>query len=324
MDIVFVVDPVETLLPAHDTSVALMEAAQRRGHRVLVTTASGLAYVEGHARAPCRPAQLQSVSLVGGQWVAEPDWFSLGAVIDYRLSDAGVVFMRTDPPVDDDYIRATYLLDLIDPTSTLIVNSPAGLRNANEKLFGLAVAELMPATVVTAHRPTIVDAVSRWGRGVLKPTDCMAGRGILLLDPADPNLPSILDSATDRGRRQVVVQAWVAGVEGSGDRRVIVLDGQPLGAVRRMAAGRDFRCNMAAGAAPLADTVTARDREICDRLAPLLTAHGLSFVGLDVIADVLTEINVTSPTGVREIDALTGSALADDIIAWTETALRSN
>jgi glutathione synthase len=297
-----------------------MEAAQHRGHRVLVTTAPQLTYSEGRVRATCRPALLRPAVLDEGRWITDPAWVTLGDAVDYRLDGADLVLMRIDPPVDADYVRATYLLDLVDPRSTLVVNSPAGLRTANEKLFGLAVADLMPPTLVTADVAAIRRTLAGWGRAVLKPTDCMAGRGILRLDPDDLNLPSILESATERGRRHVVVQQWIPGVERSGDRRVIVLDSVPIGALRRMAGPADFRCNMAAGASVQVDTVTSRDREICARLAPLLRRHGLHLVGLDVIADYLTEVNVTSPTGIREIDALSGTTLAHDVMAWAEAA----
>jgi glutathione synthase len=147
---------------------------------------------------------------------------------------------------------------------------------------------------------------------------CSASSGILLLDPADPNLASILDSATERGQSQVVVQQWLPA-SAEGDRRVIVLDGQPIGVVRRIACAGEFRCNMATGARVVGDAVTDRDRAICARLAPLLREQGLVLAGLDVIGDRLTEINVTSPTGLREIEALTGRCLAADIVAWVES-----
>ena len=317
MDFVFVIDEIASLQPGHDSSVALMEAAQRRGHRILVTTAAGLGFADGHATASCRPVSLRPAVLHDGHWIADPQWFSLGPRERYRLDDAAVVFMRTDPPVDAQYLRATYLLDLVDADRTLIVNSPAGVRNANEKLFALRVPEIGPPTLVTADRRQIRDTIGTWGRAVLKPTDGMAGRGILVLDPADPNLASILESATERGQSQVVVQQWLPA-SAEGDRRVIVLDGQPIGVVRRVACAGEFRCNMAVGARVVADVVTDRDRAICARLAPLLREYGLLFAGLDVIGDCLTEVNVTSPTGLREIDALSGSHLAAEIVAWAE------
>nr|WP_240320146.1 hypothetical protein [Rhodococcus jostii] len=164
------------------------------------------------------------------------------------------------------------------------------------------------------------EAVRSWGTAVLKPTDGMAGRGIMLLRPHDPNLHSILDTATVRGDQHVVVQQFIPEAETAGDRRVIVLDGKPIGSVRRIVdtggAGDEFRCNMATGARIVRDTVTARDREICNALGPELVRRGLVFVGIDIIGDRLTEVNVTSPTGIREIDALSGTHLAADTIEW--------
>lgn len=322
MDVVFVIDAIDTLLPAHDSSVALMEVCQQRGHRVLITTAAELEYTGGRACALCRVVTLRPAMLHDGAWIVDPEWYAATPAQRYRLDDAAAIFMRTDPPVDAQYLRATYLLDLVDTERTLLINSPSGLRHANEKLFALRLPEVGPPTLVTADRGHIRDTVGVWGRAVVKPTDGMAGRGILILDPGDPNLASILDTATERGARQVVVQQWLdASVEG--DRRVIALDGKPIGAVRRVARAGDFRCNLATNARAVADAVTDLDRAICARLAPLLREYGLPFVGLDLIGDRLTEVNVTSPTGLREIDALSGSHLAADILAWVEDHCRT-
>lgn len=320
MDFVFVVDPLTGLQPGHDSSVALMEAAQHRGHRVLTTTAGELSWVEGRAMASCRAVQLRPAVLHEGHWLTDTDWFTVADEEEYELNRAAAVFMRTDPPVDADYWRATYLLGQIDPASTLLVNDPDGLRHANEKLFALEFPELTPPTIVTASRDLIRRQVAVWGRAVLKPTDVMGGRGIFVLDARDPNLNSIVDTGTAQGCSQVVVQQWIPQVDQTGDRRVIVLDGEPIGALLRMADGGDFRCNMATGGAVHASRVTSRDREICAALAPALRRHGLRFVGLDVIGDLITEINVTSPTGIREIDALSGTNLGDQIVTWAEKA----
>ena len=292
---VFVIDDIATLLPGHDTSVALMEAAQLAGHHVLITSAAELAFADGAAVARCRSLTLRPAVLHDGRWITDRDWYTVGEPTRHRLGDADAVFMRTDPPVDANYLRATYLLDLVDPATTLLINSPSGLRNANEKLFGLQAAELGPPTLVSADRAEIRSVVAAWGRAVLKPTDWMAGRGIVVLTPQDPNLASLLDTATDRGRSQVVIQQWIPACT-EGDRRVIVLDGEPVGVIRRVARGDDFRCNMAAGAAALPDRVTDGDRALCTRLAPLLSRHGLVFVGVDVI----------------------GTHVADDVISWVQ------
>lgn len=314
LDLLFVIDPVETLNAAHDTSVAMMESAQDRGHRIHVTTMRELGVSAGRAVGVCREVRLTPAELVDGRWRVASDWCAAGPPRRWILGDMDAVFVRTDPPVDAGYLRATFVLDLAD---TLIVNAPAGLRNANEKLYSLQFPDLCPDTIVSAEVAEIVGIARDWGTAVLKPTEGMAGRGIVLLRRDDPNLHSIVETATVRGRDQVVVQEYLTAAA-EGDRRVIVLDGVPLGVVRRVAGAGEFRCNMAAGAAPVEDTVTARDKEICARLAPRLAADGLAFVGIDVIGGRLTEINVTSPTGVREIDAFAGTRLCDTVIAWVE------
>lgn len=317
LDLVFVVDPIETLNAGHDTSVAIMESAQARGHRVHVTTMRELGVANGRAVASCRPIHIQPAVLRDGHWTCRRDWYDAGAPERWVLDEADAVFIRTDPPVDDAYLRGTYVLDFVDQTRCLMVNSPAGLRHANEKLFTLRFADLGPDTVVTADLDEIVDVTTAWGAAVVKPTNGMAGRGIMLLRPDDPNLHSILEAATHRGRDQVIVQRYIPRST-EGDRRVIVVDGEPVGVVRRVAARGEFRCNMAAGASVVADTVSPRDKEICHRLADTFAEYGLVFVGIDVIGDLLTEINVTSPTGLREIDAFSGSRLADSLICHVE------
>ncbi|MBF6535970.1 glutathione synthase [Nocardia farcinica] len=319
LEVLLIIDPIDTLHAAHDTSVAIMEAAQRMGHRVSVTTVPELSIDGAVAVARCHPTDVHPAVLDQGRWVAVDDWYEQDTPSVRPLAEFDAVFMRTDPPVDDAYLRATFILDFVDPRSTLVLNSPAGLRHANEKLFALRVPEIGPPTFLSADKNAIIERVRRWGKAVLKPTNAMAGRGILVLEPDDVNLHSIIDGATERGRHQVVVQRWIDDVI-DGDRRVIVIDGEPKGAVRRVALGDDFRCNMAAGAATVRDVVTDADRALCERLAPLLRAHGLIFVGLDVIGGRVTEVNVTSPTGVREIDALSGTDLAGDLMTWVELA----
>lgn len=322
LTIVVIADPVPSLLPAHDTSVALMEAAQRRGHRILVTTAAALSVRDSRAHARCQPLDITPAQLVDGRWRAPADWWRAGSPEDIMLDRADAVLMRTDPPVDDIYLRATYLLDYVNPRRTLLVNAPAGLREANEKLFTLRFGELIPDTLISADLRELAATVSEWGQAVLKPTDAMGGRGILLLRPGDLNLRSALEISTDRGRRQVILQRWVPAAA-DGDRRVIVLDGEPVGVIRRVAVAGEFRCNMAAGAAVVADSVSPRDKEICDALRPELTRLGIVLAGIDVIGDRLTEINVTSPTGVREIDASCGTSLAQLIIEHLEQRCRA-
>lgn len=320
MDVLFVLDPLGSLIAPHDTTVAIMEAAQRRGHAVWVATMADLDVDGGMAHASAERIAIEPAALEAGRWRASPDWWHVVESARRVVGSFAAVFIRTDPPFDDDYLRGTYLLDLVDHERTLMINSPSGIREANEKLFALRFPELGPETLVSRDADQIIARVDAWGKAVLKPTNSMGGRGILVLRPDDENLRSILETATARGRQHVVIQRWIDAVTTEGDRRVILLGGRPVGAVRRVAT-TDFRCNMAAGAQPLGDNVTDRDRAIAARLSPALEQYGLYFVGIDVIDGQLTEVNVTSPTGVREIDALTGSDLASDIVRWTESAV---
>ncbi|MYW71945.1 glutathione synthase [Pseudonocardia sp. SID8383] len=321
LDLLFIIDPVETLTAGHDTSVAMMESAQARGHRILTTTMRDLRISGGRAVAECIPLSLRPAELKDGRWYARDDWYTAGPVERWDLREMDAVFVRTDPPVDAAYMRGTYILDYVDESRTLVVNRPDGLRNANEKFFPLRWPDLCPDTVFTSSVGEVLELARSWGTAVIKPTDGMAGRGVMLLRDGDPNLRSIVEAVSCRGRDQVVVQRYIDRCD-EGDRRVIVLDGAPIGVVRRIASGAEFRCNMAAGASVVADTITPRDKEICDRIAPTLAEYGLYFVGIDVIGDQLTEINVTSPTGVREIDAFAGTRLSENVLCWVENRVR--
>jgi glutathione synthase len=317
--IVIVADPLEGLRPEHDSTVALMEEAQRRGHQLWVTTAARLGVRGGAAVACCTPVEVTRVEPVPEGSVARPDWWRVtGEPRAFPLADADAVFMRVDPPFDEAYLRATYLLDRVDPSRTLVVNAPAGLREANEKLFALRFPEFIPETVVSADPAELAEVTREWGRAVLKPTDAMAGRGVLLLRPDDANLRSLLETATDHGRRHVIAQAWVA--PGGEDHRVVVVDGEPVGVVRRVAAAGEFRCNLATGARAEAAPVTPEIRKICDALAPHLRSLGILLAGLDLIGDRLIEVNVTSPTGFREIEALSGARPAAAVLDLVERA----
>ncbi|RYE41468.1 MAG: glutathione synthase [Hyphomicrobiales bacterium] len=318
MNLLFIVDPLGSLRPDHDTSIALMEVAQQRGHRVHTTTMADLTVRSGRVQAPCTSLTVHPATLEDGRWNAPQTWYATTDIADRQLDEMDAVLIRTDPPVDSTYLRATYLLDQVDPERTVMVNAPSGLREVNEKLFTLRYPTLIPDTIVSGDRGALLQAVEEWGTAVLKPTDVMAGRGVLLMRAGDLNLGSLIESATaDFGARQVILQRYVhESVEG--DRRVIVVDGAPVGAIRRVAARGEFRCNMAAGATVHRDSVSAIDHSICAQLAPELAAHGIVLAGIDVIGDRLIEVNVTSPTGVREIEATSGPGVAVTIIDTIE------
>jgi glutathione synthase len=316
----FILDPIDRLDPGHDSTVALMEAAQARGHSVYVTQAESLGIQAGRAFATVRPVRFTPVTLnnTGDRWIAVNDWFEYtdaASVVDLETMDA--VFMRTDPPVTKLYLYATYILDYVDPSKTLVVNRPSGLRQANEKIYGLQFGTLMPNTIVSAENDVIRQFVAQQGRAVLKPIGGMAGEGILFMEDGDKNFNSIVEISTHRSSLPVMVQQFLPAAK-DGDKRIILLNGEPIGAVNRIPTGNEFRGNMAVGGRVAKAEITDHERGMCRTIAPILQRDGLYFVGLDVIGGYITEINVTSPTGVREIDRLDSINVGDQTIAWVE------
>ncbi len=322
MKFVFIIDPIERLDPGHDSSVALMEAAQQLGHEVWITQAEELGVVQGKATALLQAVHLTPVQLLENRWVAVPDWFTLGDRTQRYLEEMDAVFMRTDPPVTVPYLYATYILDYIDPTKTLVINTPRGIRAANEKMYALQFRDAIPETIVTQNKQVIRDFVEQKGAAVLKPLGGKAGEGILFLQPGDRNLNSLIEVSTQQGKVPIMVQTYLPEAQ-EGDKRIILLHGEPIGAVNRIPTGQEFRGNMAVGGRVAPVEITPREQEICAQLAPTLQRDGLLFVGIDVIGGYLTEVNVTSPTGIREIDRLNGVSLGKQVIDWIHQA-RSN
>jgi glutathione synthase len=227
------------------------------------------------------------------------------------------VFMRTDPPVTVPYLYATYILDYVDPANTRVINAPSGLRAANEKMYALQFANAIPETIVSQSKAVIRETVERWGAAVLKPLGGKAGEGILFLQAGDRNFNSMVEISTQQGKEPVMVQTYLPAAQ-EGDKRIILLNGDPIGAVNRIPTGSEFRGNMAVGGRVAKVDITDRELDICRQLAPTLRRDGLYFVGIDVIGGYLTEVNVTSPTGIREIDRLNDAHLGDQVIAWVE------
>jgi glutathione synthase len=310
----FIIDPIHQLDPCHDTSVALMEAAQVLGHEVWITQVNLLNVIHSQAWALLQSIEITPVELVQGLWVVANSWYNLGQTIFAPLESMDAVFMRTDPPVNDSYLYATYILDYIDPSKTLVVNSPSGIRAANEKMYALQFKEAIPETIVSADKDVIRDFVEKKGTTVIKPLGNKAGEGILIVQASDRNFNSIVEISTMRGRLPVMVQSYLPEAK-NGDKRIILINGQPMGALNRLASGNDFRNNMAAGGTVAKTEITAREEEICQLLAPKLRQHGLIFVGIDIIGGYLTEVNVTSPTGIREIDRLNGTHLSREVLS---------
>ncbi|HYS08328.1 MAG TPA: glutathione synthase [Myxococcales bacterium] len=303
MRIGFLMDPLESVRVDHDSTFALMLECQRRGLEVRELRQEWLYVADGRAHARMRTVEVQRKP---GEHVR------VAGDYDAPLAELDVLFLRKDPPVDVEFVRATQLVEL--GPGPFFINHPRGLRSANEKLFALRFPDLVPPTLVSreiVRLRAFIDA--QGGDGVVKPIDGCGGQGVLRVRRGDPNLSSLLEIATDGGRRPVVAQAYLPAVQ-EGDKRIILLAGEPLGAVLRVPRQGELRANFASGGSAAPAPLTARDREICRRLAPDLEFLGLWLVGIDVIGDKLTEVNVTSPTGLVEIDALSGQSLEARVI----------
>jgi glutathione synthase len=261
--------------------------------------------------------QLTPAQLVEGRWVVEPEWYAVSEAGWRPLEDMDAVFMRTDPPVSVPYLYATYILDYINPNKTLVINTPAGIRMANEKMYALQFEEVIPETIVSQDKSVIRKFLEEKGTAVLKPLGGKAGEGILFLDKSDRNFNSLIEISTQQGREPVMVQTYLPAAK-DGDKRIIMLNGKPIGAVNRIPTGNEFRGNMAVGGRVAQTEITEQEQRICAVVGPKLQQDGLYFVGIDVIGGYLTEVNVTSPTGIREIDRLSGTHLGEEVITWVE------
>jgi glutathione synthase len=292
-------DPIERINIAGDSTFALLLEAQRRGHRLHYYTPDQLSMRDGEVSAVLRPLAVRDT--VG-------DHFTLGDPERMALTELDVVLMRQDPPFDLGYITATHLLERVHPR-VLVVNDPAEVRNAPEKLFVTHFPQLMPPTLITRDKAAIEDFRREHGVVVMKPLHGHGGAAVLRIGENDPNFGSIFDLFSTTFREPWVVQRFLPAVA-RGDKRIILVDGEPLGAVNRVPADNDIRSNMVRGGAAAATDLTDREREICATIGPALRERGLLFVGIDVIDGYLTEINVTSPTGIRAITRVGGPDLA--------------
>ncbi len=292
-------DPIARIRIAGDSTFALMLEAQARGHDLFYYTPDDLSLSGDVASAPVRPLKVRDV---------EGDHFTLGAAHRTDLSTFDVVLLRQDPPFDLAYISTTHFLERIHPR-TLVVNNPFEVRNAPEKLLVMNFGRFMPPTLITRERAAIDAFRLEHGEIVMKPLYGAGGAGVFKVAPIDPNFGSLFDTFSALYREPWVCQKFLPRVS-EGDKRIVLVDGEPLGAVNRVPAANDIRSNMVRGGAARETDLTPREREICAALGPELKRRGLIFVGIDVIDGYLTEINVTSPTGLRAIKRLGGPDLA--------------
>lgn len=289
-------DPIGSINIDGDSTFRIAEEAQKRGHRLFYYTPDRLSFREGRVMARGWPLEVRRV---------KGDHFTLGAEQDIDLAEWDVVWLRQDPPFDMGYITTTHLLELIHPR-TLVVNDPFWVRNYPEKLLVLRFPELTPPTTIARDLTTIRAFKEQHGDIILKPLYGNGGAGIFRLDPNDRNLASLHELFTGLSREPMIVQKFLPAVA-KGDKRVILVNGEPVGAINRVPAEGETRSNMHVGGRPEKIALTERDREICAKIGPLLREKGQIFVGIDVIGDWLTEINVTSPTGIQELERFDGT-----------------
>lgn len=293
----YVMDSLEKINVKGDSTYMMMLEANRRGWDTFFCHPSDLFVKEGVAQARMSQVLVKS----------EEPHFTPFSVAEHSLDEFDVVWMRKDPPFNMDYVFSTYILDLI-PDTTLVLNDPRSIRNCNEKMFALQWPELCPETLVTRDISRAMHWAKDFEKVVIKPWDGNGGRGVLVTQFGDPNFRSMLELLTQEETEYILVQRYLPEIK-QGDKRIILVDGEVVGQMARVPGINDHRGNMHVGASVEACALTSRDQEICAQLKPKLKALGLLFVGIDIIGDYLTEINVTSPTGIQEINALMGTKI---------------
>jgi glutathione synthase len=304
----FIVDPLSSLSVDQDTTIAFMREVQRRGHQIHACGVGSLSLAPG-GRPMARLAPIRTVE-------GDP-WYAAGIEVELPLDEFDVVWMRKDPPYDLDYVYVTHLLALVRPPA-LVVNDPRGLREVDEKVYALRFPDLCPETLVTRNIEELMAFREKLGgEMIIKPLGGCGGEGVFHLSPRDRNVRAILEMATEHGSRYQLAQRYVPEVR-EGDKRVILVEGEPVGAVLRVPLHWESRANFHVGGRAQRAEISPRDREICDRIRPALVGEGIVFAGIDVIGGWLTEINVTSPTGIREINELDGTALEVNVVDAVE------
>ena len=300
-----VMDPIEQIAYKKDTSLALMNAAQQRGCELFYMEQQDLSIQNGIAYGRMAPIKV---------YMNPDNWFEMGDFNDQPLSNLNIILMRKDPPFDSEFVYSTYILERAEQDGVLIANKPQSLRDCNEKVFATAFAELMTPTVVTRRADLLKAFHSEHGDVIFKPLDGMGGSSIFRLKQDDPNVSVIIETLTNHGQQQIMAQRYIPEIK-QGDKRILMIDGEPVPyCLARIPADGETRGNLAAGGSGVTMELSDKEREIALKIGPTLKEKGLYFVGLDVIGDYVTEINVTSPTCVREISRDSGIDVAGQLI----------
>ena len=289
-----VMDPIESITPKKDSSLAMLLEATRRGAEIHYLQQADLKLLAGDALGNSRILNVRDDLL---------DWFTLGSEQEIRLGELDVILMRKDPPFDMEYIYSTYILERAEHAGALIVNCPQSLRDMNEKAYIAWFAECAPLTMVTRSMSEMKAFLLEYERIVVKPLEGMGGKSIFVVVAGDNNANVIFETLTDNGNRYAMAQVFIPEIS-EGDKRILLVDGDPIPyALARIPSADDFRGNLVMGAVGKGLELSERDRWICAQVGPVLRERGVIFAGIDVIGDYLTEINVTSPTGIRELDS---------------------
>jgi glutathione synthase len=301
-------DPLEAIKPAKDSTVAMLAAAARRGCETWCFTQADLSVRDGRAIARLTPIEVAGAG-------KDKDWYRIGTAVVRPLAGIGAVLMRKDPPFDTEYIYTTYLLERAEAEGVLVVNRPQGLRDMNEKVYTAWFPDCCAPTLITRDMDAMGAFLEEQGRIVCKPLEGMGGRSIFVVATGDKNARVVFETLTGYGARYAMVQRYLPEIAESGDARILLVDGEPVPhALARIPGPTDHRGNLAAGARGVGRALTDRERRIAARIGPVMRERGMLFVGLDVIGGFVTEINVTSPTGIRELEAQFGGDVAGSLI----------
>lgn len=307
MKFVFLMDPLQTVVMEKDTSFILMLGAHNKGHEIYFMPEGGLSLKNGQLVFHTTKVTPQAIS-------HQPFVIDRPVILTDAQVDA--VFMRTDPPFDAEYLTATWLLDRL-PSRVKVINRPSGIRTVNEKIWATQFTSLVPPTIVSCNQHDLLAFIKEEPDTIAKPTDGFGGQAVFHIHAGQGNTNVILETLTQQWTKEIIVQRYVPDSK-EGDKRILLLNGEPLGAVLRMHSEGDHRNNFFAGGKPLATTITGRDIEIISTLKPKLQELGLYFVGIDVIGPYLIEVNVTSPTGLQEMNRLYNVTLENKVIEFVE------